>query len=327
MSNRGQERAANHRHVIERWVRTRHRIEAAFPVVVGLDPVVALAVLKNEQILRGPAPAKRPVEAIILGPVRNAVQAIRGAAEELDAIVLAFMRLNVLDHGAGTDSVEPECVRLRLRIEVHAGELDAHVPQHAARVFVIRAAVNWACLGHYAFGYGVVTRYIGIAQDNQATPAAGRTGANIVVAGHHDRSLATALGHDFPALLDHDNGILALGEDQRAWLDRQRRPVIDEHLVPDLVDRIVVPGGVRRNLCVRAIFSHDDRGVLRNDEFRVGPLDHLSGVHSTSFGDEVPEPRHWYVSGPDLGFRQRRQRSGVELARQQSECVHHRFGR
>ena len=67
---------------------------------------------------------------------------VDGAAEPLDRVVAAHVRLDVIDLRAAADALERDAVQLVVRAELDAGELDAHVAQDAAVVVGVGAAVD-----------------------------------------------------------------------------------------------------------------------------------------------------------------------------------------
>ena len=98
---------------------------------------------------------------------------LRGAAEELDAVVRVHVHLDVVDLGPTADALESDAVQLVVRADQGPGELDPDVAEHTGVVVVVVAAVPTGAAfterfaGDGAIGAGVQGR---VAVEDQATP-------------------------------------------------------------------------------------------------------------------------------------------------------------
>ena len=213
--------------------------------------------------------------------------------------------------------METEGVGLRFGIEIDTGELDPHVAQHAAGIGIVRPSVNRTRLGFHAFGPAFAAGHRGIAEHDEPRPAASAAQSHGPVAGHHDRRLAAAFGHDLAALLHDQNRVLASGLDQRPGFDGQRGARVDEHLALDLVDTVVGPGRIRGDFHVPVAVCpvHLDH-VFGSDHDELGPhlAHHLAGVDAAQLADEVPQAGRGRRAEPDRLLCHRRYLRGDEGA-------------
>ena len=177
-------------------------------------------------------PAVGPVEAVVGDPRADHVLRIHGAAEELDAVVLVEVHLDVIHFGAAADTLEGDPVQLVVGAELGAGELHAHVVEDAAAVGGVVAAVGAGVALAFALAAGDVQR--GVAVDDEAAPVAAGPLALRLVARHHDRSLSGPHGHQ-RATAGHDQGAVrgAVAVDPRAGFDGQGHPVVHEYRAPE----------------------------------------------------------------------------------------------
>jgi len=102
--------------------------------VMMLGVVTFVALLVQDHVLGASGPAERPVQRVVAAGREDRVLDVHRAAEELDAVVLVELDLDVVDRRASPDGLERDAVQLVVRAELDAGELDAHVTQDAAVV-------------------------------------------------------------------------------------------------------------------------------------------------------------------------------------------------
>ena len=135
-------RVATDRDVVELRVRARQRVVVEL-AVVGLDAVVrVVSTLVNGDELRPSGPAEGPIEAVVGGVRGHGVLDVGRPAEPLERIVAVHVDLQVFVAASAADALECNAVQLVVRAEFHPGELDPHVPQRAAVVVRLIAAVD-----------------------------------------------------------------------------------------------------------------------------------------------------------------------------------------
>jgi hypothetical protein len=117
------------------------RAAAVGALGVGLDGVVALAPEHREEVLAAAAVARVEVEGVVADIEDRQVVDVDGAAKELEAVVERVRDLDVRDDGAAADARQREPVDLVVLGYHRARVPHAHVPQHAARVVGVAAAV------------------------------------------------------------------------------------------------------------------------------------------------------------------------------------------
>ena len=161
-----------------------------------------------------PAPAERPVEAVVGGVRHDQVLAVDGAAEPLHRVVAAHVRLDVIDLRAAADGLERDAVQLVVRAELDARELDAHVAEDAAVVVVVGAAVDASVALASGLAAAEVDRRTAV--DDEAAPVAAAALADRLVAREDDRRRRGADGVEPAAALDDERADAAGLADDRA---------------------------------------------------------------------------------------------------------------
>ncbi len=78
-----------------------------------------------------PLPAEVAVERVVGEAGEQEVLGVGRAAEELDAVVLVHVDLEVIDDGAVTDAAQGETVDLLVDLDLEAAELEADEANHA----------------------------------------------------------------------------------------------------------------------------------------------------------------------------------------------------
>ncbi len=240
--------AADQGDVGEARNRARQRV-----VVVGLACAFEAVVLAetgavlDQAELDLAAPALVPVDRVVAAFGDDQVARVRGAAEELDAVVAAAIGLHVLDDRAVADRLCGDRVDFLVGLEHVARITDLDVAQDTRVVVRIVPAVHELLVELAAArGSGIALVVRRIAGQHDAAPilrlriAAGDTVAR---AGEDDRCVRLAVRDQLGAWIDVQviGGVAAAGHD-RARFDGQGRAVGVE--VADLDEAFEDPGGV-----------------------------------------------------------------------------------
>ena len=179
--------------VVERRAGPRGEV-VVLAVVVGFDPLVGvIAALLGDPELAAAGPPVGPVEAVVGDARADEVLRVHGAAEELHAVVLVEVHLDVVHLRTVADALEGDSVQLVVRAELGAGELDADVVQDAAAVGGVVATVGAGVSLSLAFAAGDVQR--GVAVDDETPPVTAGPLALDLIARHHDRRVGGTHGH------------------------------------------------------------------------------------------------------------------------------------
>src|SRR5690606_37663949 len=86
----------------------------------------------DQAVLDAAVPAPVGIQRVVVGPGDDAVAAVGGAAEDLDAVVAAVVRLEVADPGAAADADQGQRLQLVAGAQHVAGVAHLHVAQLAA---------------------------------------------------------------------------------------------------------------------------------------------------------------------------------------------------
>ena len=183
-------------------------------VVVRLDQAVAVVLgsccttLVGNEELRLAVPAFRPVERVVLTVGHDEVFHIDGASEELHTVVRATVYLNVVDGRAVAHTIECQSVGFRLFRECIAGTLQTDVAHRTRIVVVICRAASRAVgvAADFRFRAGTLVGMC-LSTDVYPTPAVASqrsTFGRVVLHGHHDGAVGSALCIDFAIHGDHD---------------------------------------------------------------------------------------------------------------------------
>ena len=220
---------ADEGHVRHHRMRARHGVEIVLLVGPLEAEVACRGVLLDVHVLQITDVPLVGVEGVVQRAGDHDVLAVPGAAERLDAVVLAHVRLHVVDLRARTARVEGDAVELIVLLQLEAGELDAQILERpAARgrigpAVLIRRIVGVEALGRARPCLEVIGR---VAEQHQAAPVTARTAARGQHRGEDDRRLGGALCHQLGAAADDQRAAVA-ALDGHARVDRQRGAVLD----------------------------------------------------------------------------------------------------
>ena len=134
---------------------------------------------------------------------------VHRSTEPLEAVIIAVGHLDVVKDRTTTKSAHGKRVEFRVRLCCDTGELDAHVPKDATRVFVIcsaKPALAARCrVGNAAFESSLAGRMIraSLAADQNAAPVTASTLSGSCTACKDDRAFLRAVGYDRSTAVDH----------------------------------------------------------------------------------------------------------------------------
>src|SRR5690606_6307975 len=127
--------------VADAWIAKRGIVEVRFQIV-GLDPIVPGGrILLHHPELSFPAPAMRPIEAVVAVAGGDRPFQVGRAAEELETIIASLVGLQMLQYGLAAHTIEAESVQFIVRPQDLSGVLHTHVLQRSGVIVVVRSAV------------------------------------------------------------------------------------------------------------------------------------------------------------------------------------------
>lgn len=220
------------RHVAETGRRVRLLVRTV-GVVVRLEAVRQrfirdARIAHAEQKLQVAREAVVGVEIVVPTVISYQVFATDRAAEPFERVVVRVGYLQVVDRRSAADRAERDAVDLLVGLEREAGELDAHVAQHARVVGVDRVAASAVIRAGTAFDLLLALIVAGAAAEDQSAPVARPTVAGSLFRREDDRLGSGPPGEDLAAPLDNQRCLsLLVAPDDGTGRNRDRRSVLD----------------------------------------------------------------------------------------------------